>query len=111
MFGTPKRGTYTSLPLSDVLKLDDRTVNKMIKKGEVPAEFTDAKTLRKAAKRDKRLTERALSGERSIAPIIAALRGGGTGSSNYRNVPLKDRVHPAEYRRILQREAKKQGLL
>lgn len=26
-------------------------------------------------------------------------------------LPLKDRVHPAEYRRILEREARKQGLL
>jgi len=107
-----KRGRHESLSLSDLLGKDDKAINNLIKSGEVPTEFTSAKVLRQAAKKDERLTKRALSGERGIAPLVAGILGErGTGNGNYRNIPLKDRVHPAEYRRILHNEAKKQGLL
>lgn len=108
-----KRGKHESLSLSDLLSKSDREINKLIKTGEVPTTFTSAKDLRKTARRDKAVTERALNGDRnaldSIRGFTAGMRGGG--SSNYSNIPLKDRVHPAEYRRILEREAKRQGLL
>ncbi len=110
--GAPKRGKHESVSLSELLSKGDGEINKMIKSGKVPTEFTSAKVLRKAAKQDKKLTERALNGERGITPLVAGILGSqGSGGKNYQNIPLKDRVHPAEYRRILEREAKRQGLL
>lgn len=113
--GIGKRGKHESLSLSEVLNMSDKEVNKLIKTGEVPTSFTSAKDLRKAARQDRKITERALGGDRnaldSVTGLIAGVRGGGTGNRNYQNVPLKDRVHPAEYRRILEREARRQGLL
>lgn len=108
----PKRGKHESLSWFEIQGMDDREINKLIKSGVIPTEFTSAKVLRKAAKKDKKLTERALNGERSIAPLVAGILGGqGTGGKNYQNIPLKDRVHPARYKQILEREAKRQGLL
>lgn len=107
----PKRGKHESLSWSEIQGMDDREINKMIKSGEVPTEFTSAKVLRKAAKKDRKETERALNGERGVAPLIAGVLGGGTGNRNYQNIPLKERVHPARYRQILEAEARKQGLL
>lgn len=107
----PKRGKHESIPLSELLSKGDGEINKLIKSGVIPTEFTSAKILRKAAKQDRKETERALNGERGVAPLIAGVLGGGTGNRNYQNIPLKDRVHPAEYKRILEREAKRQGLL
>jgi hypothetical protein len=111
----PKRGVHESIPLSELLKKGDKEINRMIRSGEVPTQFTDAKTLRTAARREKRQTERALGGDRhaldAVAGLAAGIRGGGTGNRNYQNIPLKERVHPAEYKRILEREAKRQGLI
>lgn len=117
MFGkkVPKPGLYESMPLSDLLKKSDKEINRMIKSGEVPTQFTDAKTLRVSARREKRQTERALGGDRNaldaVAGLAAGIRGGGSKGRNYHNIPLKERVHPAEYKRILEREAKRQGLI
>lgn len=115
MFGMGKRGKHESIPLSDLLKKSDKDINALIKSGDVPTEFTSAKVLRKAARKDKRQTERALGGDRnaldSAIGFVAGVRGGGTGGRNYQNVPLRERVHPAEYKRILEREARRQGLL
>lgn len=63
----------------------------------------------KEVKQMQQVEKRATEGERGFGALGAALKGGG--SKNYQNIPLKDRVHPAEYQRILQREAKRQGLL
>ncbi len=111
MFG---RGKHSSPSLSDLLDMDDRTVNKLIKSGQVPTFFKSAKNLRKAAKNDRKETERCVSGESGVgalAAILAGAKGGGTGNRRYQDIPLRDRVHPAEYKRILEREAKRQGLL
>jgi hypothetical protein len=108
--GLFSRGKHESLSWSELKDMDDKSINKLIKDGRIPTEFTSAKVLRKAAKADKKLTERALKGERSIAPLVAGILGD-QGSRNHQNIPLKDRVHPAEYRRILEREARRQGLL
>jgi hypothetical protein len=111
----PKAGKHESIPLSELLKKSDKEINKLIKSGEVPTEFTSAKVIRKAARKDKRQTERALGGDRnaldSAVGFIAGVRGGGSGNRNYENIPLRERVHPAEYKRILEREAKRQGLI
>lgn len=89
--------------MDELLRMNDKDLKAVIASGKVPQKT--AKELRKAAQEVKRKTE----GERGIGALSAALKGGG--SKNYQNIPLKDRVHPAEYRRILEREARKQGLL
>jgi len=115
VLGMGKRGKHESIPLSDLLKKSDKEINKLIQSGQVPTQFTDAKTLRVSARREKRQTERALGGDRNaldaVAGFVAGVRGGGSKGRNYQNIPLKERVHPAEYKRILEREAKRQGLI
>ena len=91
--------------VDEILAMSDKKLKEIIKSGVVPQK--DHKQLRKAAQNAKRAAE----GERGTAALRAGLKGGGTGNRNHQNIPLKDRVHPAEYKRILEREAKKQGLL
>jgi len=85
--------------------MKDSDLKKVIATGVVPQK-TPA-DLRRAATELRRKT----SGETGIAAIAAAARGGGTGNRRYDSLPLSQRVHPAEYERILDREAKRQGLL
>lgn len=89
--------------VDELLEMNDRDLRKVIESGKVP--HKTPKELRKAAQVAKRATE----GERGLGALAAGAKGGG--AKNHRNIPLKDRVHPAEYRRILEREARKQGLL
>lgn len=92
--------------IDELLSMNDRDLRKVIDSGRVPQKTP--KELRKAAQEVKRRTE----GERGVGALRAGLTGSqGSGGKNYQNLPLKDRVHPAEYRRILHREAKRQGLL
>jgi hypothetical protein len=91
--------------VDELLGMKDKDLQKVIESGKVPQKTP--KELRKAAQAAKRASE----GEKGTSALAAGLKGGGTGNRNYRNIPLKERVHPAEYRRILEREAKKQGLL
>lgn len=92
--------------IDELLSMKDRDLRKIIESGRVPQKTP--KELRKAAQEVKRRTE----GERGLGALRAGLTGSqGSGGKNYRNIPLKERVHPAEYRRILEREARKQGLL
>ena len=91
--------------VEELLSMKDSDLRKVIAQGKVPQKTP--KDLRKAAQQAKRSAD----GERGIGALRAGLKGGGTGNRNYQNIPLKDRVHPAEYQRILQREARKQGLL
>lgn len=91
--------------IDELLSMKDRDLRKVIESGRVPQKTP--KELRKAAQEVKRRTE----GERGIGALAAGLKSSGSGGKNYQNIPLKDRVHPAEYRRILHREAKRQGLL
>ncbi len=100
-------GKSESVPVDEVLRgMTDKQIEKMIKTKKGVPNLT-AKQLREAAKADRRR----LQGERGIAALIDGFSGGGTRDQRYQSLPLKDRVHPAEYRRILQREAKRQGLL
>lgn len=97
-----------SLSVDELLELgnkSDKELRKIIESGRVPQRT--AKDLRKAAKEAIRRTE----GERGIGALAAGVRGGGTSNRNHENIPLRERVHPAEYKRILQREAKRQGLI
>lgn len=89
--------------VDELLEMNDQDLKKVIASGKVPQKTP--KELRKAAQTAKRATE----GEKGLGALAAGLKGGG--SKGHQNIPLKDRVHPAEYRRILEREAKKQGLL
>ncbi|HEU4751999.1 MAG TPA: hypothetical protein VFU47_02745 [Armatimonadota bacterium] len=93
-------------PIDELLDMSDRELRKVIASGRVPQK--SPKELRKAAQEVRRKTE----GERGLGALRAGLSGNqGSGGKNYQNIPLRDRVHPAEYRRILHREAKRQGLL
>lgn len=91
--------------VDEILQMKDKDLRAIIREGRVPQK--SPKELRKAAQ----VAKRAAEGERGLGAISAATKGGGTGNRNYKNVPLKDRVHPTEYKRILDREAKRQGLL
>lgn len=91
--------------IGDLEQMGDAEIRKLIKDGKVNGK--NPRKVRDAARAIRLKTE----GERGTGAIRAAAKGGGTGNRNYNNVPLKDRVHPAEYKRILEREAKKQGLL
>lgn len=110
LFNNKKK--WQSLPVEDVadalLSLPDKEAKKAIddmKRGKIPG------LTPKQQKKIEQDYKRASEGERGLAAIRDGLRGGGTGNRNYKNIPLKDRVHPSEYKRILEREAKKQGLL
>lgn len=93
-----------SLSVDELLSMKDSEINKVLRgKKDVP--YRSAKELRAAARQDRR----AFEGEKGVGAMLDGMRGGG--ARNYQNVPLKDRVHPAEYQRILAREAKRQGLL
>lgn len=89
--------------VDELLEMNDRDLKKVIASGKVPQK--SPKELRKAAQVAKRASE----GEKGLGAMKAGLKGGG--AKNHQNIPLKDRVHPAEYRRILEREARKQGLI
>jgi hypothetical protein len=102
LFGKRKSETPS---VDELLAMNDRDLKKIIESGVVPQK--KPKELREAAKKAKRAAE----GEKGLGALGAGLKGGGTGNRNYQNVPLKDRVHPAQYKAILEREARKQGLL
>ncbi len=110
--GLFKRGVHeTSLSLDDIKSLSESDFKRLQKTGRIPTTFTSAKELKASAKQNKKLTERALNGEKGAAAIIAGMRGGGTRDARYQSIPLKERVHPARYQQILHEEAKRQGLL
>lgn len=102
LFGKKKSESPT---VDEILKMNNEKLRQIIREGRVPQK--SPKELRKAAEAAKRAAE----GERGLGAIRDARKHAGTGNRNYYNIPLKDRVHPAEYKRILEREAKKQGLL
>jgi hypothetical protein len=91
--------------VDEILGMSDKKPREIIESGKVPQKTP--RELRKAAQ----VAKRAAEGERGLGALAAGMKGGGTGNRNYQNIPLKDRVHPSEYKRILEREAKKQGLL
>lgn len=109
LFGKKK---WESLPVDQVadalLSLPEKDAKKAmedIKRGKVPG------LTPKQQKQIEKDYERATRGETGVSALLAGMKGGGTGNKNYKNIPLKERVHPAEYKRILEREARKQGLM
>lgn len=96
---------WESLPADEVAEMchKDPKLYQDLKKGKIPGLTV------KQQKDIEKVYKRAYEGEKGLAALAAAMKRGG--SKNYQNIPLKDRVHPSEYRRILEREAKKQGLL
>lgn len=120
-----KLGRSESAWLSEMLDLNDKELAKKLADAKTSGRFQEAMAAAtgkravptrmvdlKAIRKDEKQARRATSGEKGVGAlgaIVAGLRGGG--SRNYQNIPLKDRVHPSEYRRILDREARKQGLL
>lgn len=104
------RRKWESLPANEVAAEimsmkpgDAKKALEDIRKGKVPG------LTGKQQKEFEKEWERCHEGERGLGALRDAMRGGG--SRNYQNIPLRDRVHPSEYRRILEKEARKQGLL
>lgn len=91
--------------LADMKPADAAKALKEIKGGKVPG------LTPKQQKQIEADYKRASEGEKGMKALIAGFRGGGSGGRNYQNIPLKERVHPAEYKRILEREARRQGLI
>lgn len=85
--------------------MSDAAINKALKGAKLP--YKTAKDFRKAAKDDRRR----MQGEKGVQALLAGMQGGGTGNRRYDSLPLKDRMHPAAYKQLLEREARKQGLL
>ncbi len=103
LFGGKKSQSWE---VAHLLEMSDQQLNKLLK-GQKEIPYRSAKDLRKAAKADRRRVE----GEKGMGALLDGLKGGGSGNRRYQDIPLKDRVHPSEYRRILDREARRQGLL
>jgi hypothetical protein len=86
-----------SFSIDDVLGMKDRDIEKLLKEKKAPVRT--AKELRKMAKDDRRRLE----GEKGFAAFRAAVtEKGGSGNRNYKNVPLKERVHPSQYKKLEQ---------
>lgn len=94
-----------SFSVGEVLNMGNSQIEKLIKQGKIEGKTPEE--VRQTAKQIRQRTE----GERGLGAVFAAAKGGGTKNRNYQSIPLKDRVHPAEYRRILEREAKRRGKL
>lgn len=122
-----KLGKSESVWLSEMLDLNDKELTKKLRDAKVSGRFSQAMAIAtgspavptrlidvKAIRKDEKQARRATTGEKglgALGAIVAGLRGGGSNGRNHQNIPLRDRVHPTEYRRILDREARKQGLL
>ena len=91
--------------IGDLEDMGDEQIKRLMALGRVKGK--SPREIRKTAKAIRLKTE----GERGIGAIRAAAKRGGTGNRKYETLPLRERVHPAEYQRILEREAKKQGLI
>jgi hypothetical protein len=109
------RGKSESLSVEELLAMSDKDIDRALKGGKKDVPYRSAKELRQAAKKDRR----AVMGEKGMGALLAGLgelraskgKSRGTGNQNYGNVPLKDRMHPAAYKALLDKEARRQGLL
>lgn len=91
------RGKSQSFEIDDVLAMKDKDIEKLLKDKKAPVR--SAKELRKMAKDDRRRLE----GEKGFAAFRAAVtEKSGTGNKNYKNVPLSQRVHPSQYKKLQQ---------
>jgi hypothetical protein len=79
--------------IGELMKMDDTTIQKLMKQHKVGG-FKNVKDLRKAVATGRK----GLDGEKGMGALLAGLKGGGTGGSNYKNQPVSDRVHPSRHR-------------
>jgi hypothetical protein len=111
-------GRKQSVTIEQFLAETDDQIDFVLKRAKGAVPYKNAKELRKAAKKDRR----AVMGEKGLGALLAGLgdlktaRGKSTGrrgqgTTNYHNIPLKDRMHPAAYKALLDKEARRQGLL
>lgn len=86
-----------SFEIGDVLDMKDKDIEKLLKEKKAPVR--SAKELRKIAKEDRRRLE----GEKGFAAFRAAVtERGGSGNKNFFNIPLSQRVHPSQYKKLQQ---------
>lgn len=84
-----------SFSIDEVLDMKDKDIEKLLREKKAPVR--SAKELRKIAKED----TRRLEGEKGFAAFRAAVtERGGSGNRNYKNVPLKERMHPSQYAKL-----------
>jgi hypothetical protein len=133
-----------SFTVDEILDLDDKDINKILKKGgQIPVR--SAKELRKMKKDDLRrlegekgfgavkdaakeilkknraqnhsvqamLEEKAKKkyGIKKVSPVDISTKPGHFAIRNPKTIPIKDTMHPAAYKALLEREAKRQGLI
>lgn len=85
-----------SFSIDEVLEMKDKEIEKLLRDKKAPVR--SAKELRKMAKDDRRRVE----GEKGFAAFRAAVTEKGGSSGNYKNVPLSQRVHPSQYKKLQQ---------
>lgn len=86
-----------SFSVDEMLEMKDKEIEKLLREKKAPVR--SAKELRKMAKEDRRRLE----GEKGFAAFRAAVtESGGSGNKNYKNIPLSQRVHPSQYKRLQQ---------
>ena len=86
-----------SFSVDEMLEMKDKEIEKLLREKKAPVR--SAKELRKMAKDDRRRLE----GEKGFAAFRAAVtEKGGSGNQNYKNVPLSQRVHPSQYKKLQQ---------
>jgi hypothetical protein len=94
-------GKKVSPSVDALLSMDDKAIEKLLKQHK-GTPFKSAKDVRKASAEGRR----PLEGEKGMGALLAGLKGGGTGGSNYKNQPVSDRVHPAIHRKAWAEEVR-----
>lgn len=83
-----------SFEIDELLAMKDKDLEKILREKKAP--IRSAKELRKMNREALRKTV----GEKGFAAVRAAVAGGGSGNRNYKNVPLSQRVHPSQYKKL-----------
>lgn len=85
-----------------LLDMDDKAIEKLLSQHK-DTPFKSARALRKASEEGRR----PLEGEKGMGALLAGIRGGGSGSKNWRNQPVEGRVHPSRHRQALNEEVQR----
>lgn len=96
LFGGKKK---YSPEVGALLSMADVEIDYLLKRHK-GTPFKNAKQLRKATAEGRA----PLEGEKGMAAIFAAMKGGGSGNGNYKNQPVENRVHPSRHRQTLAQE-------
>lgn len=99
LFG--KKESPKAEAIGELMSMDDKAIQKLMKQHHVGG-FKSVKDLRKAVETGRK----GLDGEKGMGALLAGLKGGGTGGSNYKNQPVSDRVHPAIHRKAWAEEVR-----